>query len=307
MKICILCSTSPAETAEHIYKKSQIKSLFTENIDPQLFMISGSVKMSSAEKIQGPNSKKIKFHKSLCAKCNNDVSQKHDKAYDKISLQSQNSALEKMSDLVDAFGTNLGILPIIDNSNDALLYLAGVKLDLINIYTVLSYGKNLLLLENNTPFKRDVARLSTYIPMPKFSIPNTIPLKKHISNYSSVRTEQKNELAPYFAKIVCCFLDEWNYPIPSTLTNVFNNGLSKNIHFNVMVLRPWVKTVPIMFLSHCFVDIAGKLTYLFYQENKEKNISYFAYFSLNSVEPAVALEMKKHLNVFGSGNTDLLT
>ncbi|WP_174545770.1 hypothetical protein [Nocardiopsis dassonvillei] len=80
--LCWWCG-HPAETGEHIFKKSDIK----KHMMPNKTTDESGISMISREdgairEIQGPNSKHLKFRKSMCARCNNQKSQPFDNSYD---------------------------------------------------------------------------------------------------------------------------------------------------------------------------------------------------------------------------------
>ncbi|MGW6012712.1 hypothetical protein [Streptomyces sp. NPDC055210] len=81
--LCWWCD-STADSREHRYKKTDVVRSF--GTGP---WVDGVVRVRSGkefeERIQGPNSNKLKFEKVLCAKCNNARSQSFDRAYEVFS------------------------------------------------------------------------------------------------------------------------------------------------------------------------------------------------------------------------------
>ncbi|MBR8832110.1 MAG: hypothetical protein N5P05_004433 (plasmid) [Chroococcopsis gigantea SAG 12.99] len=80
MTHCWICKQS-ADTAEHRIKKSDLVNLFGSGSykdENGVVLVRGTQQIP----ILGPNSKKIKYDKNLCAKCNNDLSQPFDRAYE---------------------------------------------------------------------------------------------------------------------------------------------------------------------------------------------------------------------------------
>ncbi|WP_158791527.1 hypothetical protein [Streptomyces sp. NRRL WC-3549] len=77
---CWWCGSS-ADSREHRYKKSDVVRNFQTDI-----WKTGVVRVKSGssreEYIQGANSRKLKFAKVLCARCNNERSQVFDRSYD---------------------------------------------------------------------------------------------------------------------------------------------------------------------------------------------------------------------------------
>jgi len=78
MTYCWICKQS-ADSAEHRIKRSDLINLFGSGSykdENSVVLMRGDQKIP----IPGPNSKKIKYGKNLCAKCNNDLSQPFDQA-----------------------------------------------------------------------------------------------------------------------------------------------------------------------------------------------------------------------------------
>jgi len=77
---CWICK-QVADSAEHRVKKSDLVSLHgTGSYKGEDALV--LVREGKEFLIQGPNSKVVKYKKNLCAKCNNDLSQPFDKAYE---------------------------------------------------------------------------------------------------------------------------------------------------------------------------------------------------------------------------------
>lgn len=77
---CWICGNL-ADTAEHTVKKSDLIRMSGSKI----FGKHNRLVKHTADKrviIQGPNSRYIKYEKSLCKRCNNETTQPHDLAYD---------------------------------------------------------------------------------------------------------------------------------------------------------------------------------------------------------------------------------
>ena len=77
---CWICG-KPADTAEHTVKKSDLIRISGS----KFFEKNNRLVKHTADKriiIQGPDSKYVKYEKSLCKKCNNEVTQPYDRAYD---------------------------------------------------------------------------------------------------------------------------------------------------------------------------------------------------------------------------------
>lgn len=87
-KPCWICGAA-ATTGEHQHKKSDVKQMFGRG------HFNGVVKhdYESGDKIrvQGPNSKAIKYINNLCACCNNNLTQTYDLAYEKFSKHIKNN------------------------------------------------------------------------------------------------------------------------------------------------------------------------------------------------------------------------
>lgn len=104
---CWICGGS-AETREHRIKASDLKGFFGP-ISPEkpLFMHGGGIRN---RKIKGKTSLNLKYARSLCAVCNNERTQKHDKAWEDTAsfLRSEKSPIKTglKLDLKAALGEN---------------------------------------------------------------------------------------------------------------------------------------------------------------------------------------------------------
>lgn len=79
---CWICG-GDATTGEHLIKRSDLKQIFGEpQIGAPLFL--HNVNKTNL-KVQGLNSKALKLEKSLCSKCNNQVTQPYDRAWEQLS------------------------------------------------------------------------------------------------------------------------------------------------------------------------------------------------------------------------------
>jgi hypothetical protein len=80
---CWICG-SIADSEEHKFKSSLIKDLYGKKFnDALIFKIcSHDIEESTDKILQGPNSKLLKYQKSICKECNNSKTQKHDIEFD---------------------------------------------------------------------------------------------------------------------------------------------------------------------------------------------------------------------------------
>jgi hypothetical protein len=79
---CWICGAS-ADTAEHKFKRSVLSALYEfQNAygDPPAF----HYRNGALTAVRGPNSAKLKFDKTLCARCNNQRTQAYDWAFDRF-------------------------------------------------------------------------------------------------------------------------------------------------------------------------------------------------------------------------------
>ena len=72
--LCWMCSKSPADSREHIFKATDLKTYSGfENNDPRKSPLHFGSK--GHKTIQGPKSDQIKYKASICISCNGTVSQ----------------------------------------------------------------------------------------------------------------------------------------------------------------------------------------------------------------------------------------
>ena len=89
--ICWICG-APATTGEHQQKKSDVTKIFGAGTFDSVVKLD----LDSGEKvkIQGPNSKELKYTNNLCANCNNKRTQPYDFAYSKFAAYVQDNFAE---------------------------------------------------------------------------------------------------------------------------------------------------------------------------------------------------------------------
>jgi hypothetical protein len=81
--LCWICGVA-ADSAEHVFKARDLKRLFdADGYDSEKLPFHFS--HDGYSRIQGPKSKKMKYLKVICQKCNNDRTSDFDKAYDQFS------------------------------------------------------------------------------------------------------------------------------------------------------------------------------------------------------------------------------
>lgn len=288
---CILCNIRDADSAEHIFKKSQMKDLFEKAIqqDREIHLLGAGLKINKPAILQGPNSGLVKFSKSICAHCNNVISQPLDKAYDRICNKNSSKDHLSISKLIDSFGCPIMQLEDAKTSPQHVrTYMTLFKLDLIGIYNyfrfreILPFGVN-----DDSSYHKDLTEILRVLN--KTDVASTIPYR---GNVKPIRLRDQKAILPYFAKLQCCFLHEWTYPIPEQLLDLFHKKESADIYAEVYCFKPWIDLLPIMFLSHCFVNSKGTLTYFIYQELQEKEIAFFVYFELNNPSAKLVDQMK---------------
>ena len=76
IKTCWICQERPADSQEHAFKASRIRELMV-NGEPLHVPVDGVV-----YQVRGPKSKTVKFGKTICQKCNNELTKPFDDAYD---------------------------------------------------------------------------------------------------------------------------------------------------------------------------------------------------------------------------------
>lgn len=81
-KDCWWCKEK-GDSREHLFKKSDLKRVFSSSNNPKTSfqIIDDGVKQ---QRVQGPNSKFVKWEANLCANCNNSRSSSFDNAYDEF-------------------------------------------------------------------------------------------------------------------------------------------------------------------------------------------------------------------------------
>lgn len=103
---CWICSVNDADSGEHIIKKSDGKIIFREQL-PIHHEINGVRK----EPISDLNDGRFKYHKSICTICNNERTQKSDKAWEQLSRYLHNNwesiKLNKSINLSKLFTNNV--------------------------------------------------------------------------------------------------------------------------------------------------------------------------------------------------------
>jgi hypothetical protein len=108
MSKCWICGL-PANSAEHRIKKSDLVTLYGAGSYKGANALV-LIKSGKEIPIQGPNSKHVKYGKSLCCKCNNEFTQPFDKAYEQFInyiRDNKNTILNKrFIDFNDVYGNN---------------------------------------------------------------------------------------------------------------------------------------------------------------------------------------------------------
>jgi hypothetical protein len=84
---CWICGAT-AESGEHLIKASDIRSVFGNVGQTKSFFMHTDEKRN--QKIQGIKAKKLKFKARLCFQCNNERTQPHDRAWEKLSYYIRN-------------------------------------------------------------------------------------------------------------------------------------------------------------------------------------------------------------------------
>jgi hypothetical protein len=108
-RTCWICGDI-AMTGEHLIKASDLKSQFGKI--SQVHPIYIHIGKARNRRVPGKNAQLLKYVDMLCAKCNNDRTQPHDLAWEKLSsyLQSNDSPISagmSMLDLAKVFGSNV--------------------------------------------------------------------------------------------------------------------------------------------------------------------------------------------------------
>jgi hypothetical protein len=103
---CWICE-KPADSSEHKIKKSGITKTYMDSFENSKMF---HLKEGTLSKLQGPNSKKIKYEKTICSYCNNTGTQDFDKAYetffDYIQNDSSNFLYKRIIDFKEVYGAN---------------------------------------------------------------------------------------------------------------------------------------------------------------------------------------------------------
>ena len=76
IETCWICQERPADSQEHAFKASRIRELMVDG-EPLHVPVDGVV-----YQVRGPKSKTVKFGKTICQKCNNELTKPFDDAYD---------------------------------------------------------------------------------------------------------------------------------------------------------------------------------------------------------------------------------
>jgi len=108
--LCWICNDN-ANTGEHKVKKSTLNKIFRHEFNNNEMF---HYKNDKYTKIQGVNSKKVKYTNNLCAKCNNQLTQPFDIAYDiffDYIVENYNLISKvRMIDFFDIYGGNFPIM-----------------------------------------------------------------------------------------------------------------------------------------------------------------------------------------------------
>lgn len=79
---CWICGNE-ANSAEHFIKASDLRSLFGHVTQDKPIYMSTSINRN--QPIRGIKSAKLKYNSRICCKCNNECTQKHDRAWESMS------------------------------------------------------------------------------------------------------------------------------------------------------------------------------------------------------------------------------
>lgn len=95
-KICWWCK-GKADSREHIFKKSDLKRVFGSSLNSKTSsqIIDDGLKQ---QRVQGPNSKFVKWEANLCSNCNNSRSSSFDRSYDEFIKNMQPFFIQIMKD-----------------------------------------------------------------------------------------------------------------------------------------------------------------------------------------------------------------
>jgi hypothetical protein len=91
--ICWICGSNGPLTGEHKIKKTDLKRHHVT--DPQF----KSIKTGKEQPIQGLNSALLKFEDSICARCNNETTQKADRSYEAFRAADNPSFFKHLEEL----------------------------------------------------------------------------------------------------------------------------------------------------------------------------------------------------------------
>ncbi|CAG1772029.1 hypothetical protein BAC3_02273 [uncultured bacterium] len=109
INICWICRNTIADSAEHIFKKSDITRAYGNGSYKGNFA-PVHVKNGVITNVQGANSSTLKYKKSICHSCNTTVTQPFDRAYDtfiKWVLENESKILKRrFIDFYEVFGEN---------------------------------------------------------------------------------------------------------------------------------------------------------------------------------------------------------
>ncbi|MCU6434420.1 hypothetical protein LPB67_11615 [Undibacterium sp. Jales W-56] len=232
MKNCWICGDL-ADSAEHMIKASNIKAMFgkIDNGHPLFRRIDDE----KHERIAGIKSEKLKFEKSLCSGCNNARTQKHDKAWEKLS-----NYLLVRSPKIDV-GERIRLRPVF---NDGLRKgMLGVHLYFLKLF-------GCLIIENEIPLDsqefancilNDYAHPNVYL---SFLVVKNQNIKKQAA-ISQVTYIQKGEFVSA----------QWMYIVGSIAVNV---TLASSVRPNKREVHLWH---PTSFDKHIVLDQLGKRAY----------------------------------------------
>jgi len=292
IKICVICRKNPADSAEHFYKKSilakEIEEFKKQNIKIKAISLNPGYK--KLYPIQGPDSKSVKYEKSICKNCNGNISSDADRSIDSI-VKDITAVLSSTGTLVDSFGLPLILTNLKELENQLILrhtYMIFFKLDLFGIYEYLEF-KNIA----NIVSKDEFPKLSNEIEQMILTLQeNNIGLQfvktkefygKVINYFADKNKALKPLVEKYFAKQVICSLDSRGIPIPDGLRAIFfQKDYSKKVRVRLYVLRPWINELPVSYLHDFFVNSKGELVVSFYQEYSRTH-AFLIYFTFNDL------------------------
>lgn len=103
---CWICGQA-ADSREHKVKKSIVENTYKDFFNNSAVL---HLRNGQFTKLQGPNSKKIKYEKTICAYCNNTRTQQFDEAYELffnyVQNQSQLILEKRMIDFKNIYGSS---------------------------------------------------------------------------------------------------------------------------------------------------------------------------------------------------------